>query len=335
MKQWNLIRPVTSAALLARLGQEQGLVQADCLAATTLTDAVLADPGATVIAADELQIARNLIRHLGADKPLGLEAGLRYHLTAYGIWGYALLSSPTLRSAIDIGLRYLDLTSTFCRVHSELRGDELWLILDDQDIPSDLRRFMVERDSAAIMTIQRELFAQAVPVNAIGFRFPAPAYAERLQEIFGVAPRYDAQCNYAVFDSGLLDSPLPQANPATAAFCESQCQLLLSERLARSGVAAQVRGFLLKKPGNMPGMSEAARALGHSLRTLHRRLQAEGTSFRALTEEVRETLAEELLQSNYLSLEEVADRLGYAESSSFIHAFKRWKGYPPRVYSRN
>jgi len=64
-------------------------------------------------------------------------------------------------------------------------------------------------------------------------------------------------------------------------------------------------------------------------------LKEEGVSFRALTEEVREALAEEFLQSSHLSLEEIADRLGYAEASSFIHAFKRWKGHPPRAYSRN
>lgn len=335
MNAWNLMRPVTSAALLARLGQEQGLTTANCLAATALTEAQLADPGATVIAADELQIARNLLSNLGSDRPLGLEAGLRYHLTAYGIWGYALLSSPTLRSAIAIGLRYLDLTYAFCRIRSEIRGDEHWLILDDSDIPADLRRFMVERDSAAIMTIQRELFAQAIPVKAVGYRFSAPAYPERLQEIFGVEARYNADCHYAVLDSRLLDLPLPQANPATAAFCESQCQTLLSQRLARSGLAAQVRDWLLKKPGHLPDMAATADALGQSLRTLHRRLQDEGTSFRALTEEVREALAEEFLQNSHLSLAEIADRLGYAEASSFIHAFKRWKGHPPRAYGRH
>lgn len=330
MPAWNLLRPITSAALLARLGQEQGLSAANCLAETALSEQVLTDPSATVIAQDELQIAHNLMRHLGSDMAWGLEAGLRYHLTAYGIWGYALLSSPTLRSAIDIGLRYLDLTYAFCHIRSEIRGDECWLILDDRAIPEDLRRFMVERDSAAIMTIQRELFAQAIPVKAVGYRFPAPPYAARLPEIFGVSARYNAECHYAVLDSRLLDLPLPQANPATAAFCESQCQQLLSQRQMRSGLAAQVRDCLLKRPGQLPDMATTARALGHSLRTLHRRLQAEGTSFRALTEEVRETLAEELLQNSHLNLDEIADRLGYAEASSFIHAFKRWKGHSPR-----
>ena len=335
MNNWNFRRPITSAALLARLGQEQGLTPAACLAGTVLTEAMLADPGATVIAADELQIARNLISNLGAEQPLGLEAGLRYHLTAYGIWGYTLLSSPTLRSAIDIGLRYLDLTYAFCRIRSEIHGDEHWLILDDSDIPVDMRRFMVERDSAAIMTIQRELFAQAIPVKAVGYRFPEPAYSARLHDIFGVAAQYNADCHYAVLDNRLLDLPLPQANPATAAFCESQCQALLSQRQARSGLAAQVRDYLLKKPGHMPDMAATAQALGHSLRTLHRRLNDESTSFRALTEEVREALAEEFLQNSHLSLTEIADRLGYAEASSFIHAFKRWKGHAPRAYGKN
>lgn len=334
MSSWNLRRPVTSAALIARLGQEQGLTLDACLAGTGLTEATLTAPDATVLALDELQIARNLIRQLGDDTPLGLEAGLRYHLTAYGIWGYALLSSPTLRSAIDIGLRYLDLTYAFCRIRGEARGDELWLILDDHDIPDDLRRFMVERDGAAIMTIQRELFAQAIPIKAVGYRFPPPAYPERLREIFGVEAHYNAECNYAVLDSSLLDLPLPQANPVTAAFCESQCQALLSQRQTRSGLAARVRDSLLKRPGHMPDMETTARELGLSLRTLHRRLQDEGTSFRVLLEEVRETLAEEFLQANHLSLEEIADRLGYAEASSFIHAFKRWKGYPPRAHGK-
>lgn len=335
MHAWNHRRPVTSAALLARLGLERSMNAAECLAGTSLTETLLTDPGATVMASDELQIARNLIRHLGSDQPLGLDAGLRYHLTSYGIWGYALLSSPTLRSAIDIGLRYLDLTYAFCHIRSEIRGNELWLILDDRDTPDDLRRFMVERDSAAIMTIQRELFAHAIPVKAVGYAFPAPSYPERLQEIFGVPACYNADCHYAVLDSRLLDLPLPQANPATAAFCEAQCQSLLSQRHARSGLAVQVRNHLLKKPGQLPDMASTARALGHSLRTLHRRLQAEGTSFRALTEEVREALAEELLQNSHLRLEEIADRLGYAEAASFTHAFKRWKGHAPRAYGRH
>ena len=45
-------------------------------------------------------------------------------------------------------------------------------------------------------------------------------------------------------------------------------------------------------------------------------------------------LAEELLATGGLSLEEIAERLGYGEVSNFIHAFKRWKGVAPRQFQR-
>jgi AraC-like DNA-binding protein len=78
-------------------------------------------------------------------------------------------------------------------------------------------------------------------------------------------------------------------------------------------------------------MAAVADALGMASRTLHRHLAAEGTNFRLLVEEVRGALAEEML-SHRMSVAEVAERLGYAESASFSHAFKRWKGTAPGIY---
>lgn len=76
-------------------------------------------------------------------------------------------------------------------------------------------------------------------------------------------------------------------------------------------------------------MTEVAAALHLDPRTLHRRLAAEDTSFRALRNEVNETLATELLTIVGLSVEQVARRLGYADATSFHHAYKRWTGHAP------
>lgn len=80
---------------------------------------------------------------------LGLLAGTRYHLTTHGIWGFALISSPNLRSAIGFGLRYLDLTFAFSRITLEEGPAEAVMVLDDSGIPSDLRRFLIEREGAS------------------------------------------------------------------------------------------------------------------------------------------------------------------------------------------
>jgi AraC-like DNA-binding protein len=70
-----------------------------------------------------------------------------------------------------------------------------------------------------------------------------------------------------------------------------------------------------------------------SERTLRRRLAEEGTSLRALVDEVRATLAAEFLRSGSLTVAEIAHRLGYVEQSSFSQAFKRWHGVSPRAYA--
>lgn len=75
-------------------------------------------------------------------------------------------------------------------------------------------------------------------------------------------------------------------------------------------------------------MVDIASELGVDERTLRRRLTAEGTSYRALLDEVRATLAGELLGSG-LTVEETARRLGYSETSAFTHAHTRWHGGPP------
>jgi AraC-like DNA-binding protein len=81
-------------------------------------------------------------------------------------------------------------------------------------------------------------------------------------------------------------------------------------------------------------MDSVARELGLSTRTLRRRLAEQGTSYQELLDEVRASLSTELLTRAGLGVEDTALRLGYAEASSFIHAFRRWHGTTPAAYVR-
>ncbi len=94
-------------------------------------------------------------------------------------------------------------------------------------------------------------------------------------------------------------------------------------------MARRVRDRLLAADGLRVGMDVVAADLAMDVRTLRRRLADEGTGYRALVDEVRLTLAEELLATRALSVEQVARRLGYGDASSFVRAFTRWTGVPP------
>jgi len=337
MRSGNLRRGISSVHLLVGLAAEHGLGAAACLRGSGIRAERLEDPFAEVEAAQELIVVRNIVRHLGRVPGIGLEAGRRYRLTAYGIWGYALLSSRTLRSASEFGIRYLDLTFAFTRFRAEReRGsDALRVVLDDTDIPPECRQFLLERDAAAAVVIQRDLFQRPVPLRRVSFRFPRPAYADRFAAIFP-GPVFFAEPEHCVLiDAEWADQPLPQADERTARLCEAQCSELLSRRRARPRVAERVRQHLLRlgAPGGR-SMEAVAAALAMAPRTLHRHLAAEDTTFRRLLGEVREDVAEEML-AYQMTVDEVAERLGYAETSSFAHAFKRWKGISPGAYRRH
>jgi AraC-like DNA-binding protein len=330
MVQWDIPRPPTSLSVLVGLGVELGVTATACLAGTGLTEAALGEAGTEVTARQEQAAVGNLLAASDGQDHLGLEAGSRFHLTSFGFWGFALVSSPTLGGALDVALQFLDLTYAWS--HFDLRrvGDEAQLVLSAPDVPEPLRRFAIERDLAVTATLQRELFnARMLPWRLV-LAFP-PADPERYEQVLGIRPEFAGTETFLAMDAAMLDLPMPQADAHTQALVQEQCRELLERSNARTGVAGRVRDLLLARPGDPPTAEHVARELLMSSRSLRERLAAEGTSYRELLDEVRERLAEEMLAVG-LTVAQTAERLGYLEVSSFSHAFRRWKGMGPRAY---
>ena len=128
MTHWSLPRPAASTLLMVRVADEYGMSAARCLVGTGLVPAQLVDPATEIGGRQELAVLRNILRTLGPAVPFALVAGQRYHLTIHGMWGFAVLSSPNARSAIEVGLRYFDLSYSFNRIGFEVAGREArWL----------------------------------------------------------------------------------------------------------------------------------------------------------------------------------------------------------------
>lgn len=327
-------RTTVSAQLLTQLASEHGVDASVCLERTGITPAMLIEPKTEITADQELELVRNLVRALGHVPGIALDAGRRYHLSAHGVWGFAAASSLTFRSAVKFNTHYQDLAQVFVRFGLERRDAHYAVTMDDSRIPEDLRPFLLERDFAAWITAMQEMRPGGLPLSGVEFRAPRPAYADRFKLFCGVEPRFDAAENLAWLDATALDIPLAQGDSSLARLCEEQCRQLLARRRLRGGFAGQVREVLLRKAGEHLDVGTVAGALCVAPRTLRRKLEAEGTSFRGVIDEVREALAEEMLTTANMKLEEVAERLGYSEPSSFIHAFTRWKGLSPTAFRK-
>lgn len=331
---WAVPRGTEGVRIMVQGGIAHGMTAAECLAGSGLTEADLDDENAEIWAHQEFDVIRNLIARLGDRPGVGIEVGVHSTLGRAGLLGFLILASPTLRQGLELILPYLALSPTHLRFSVETDDEYGYLVADDSELPTDVRSFIVERDLAGFVAATQGANLALTPTWA-----DTTLDAERaakLAELWRLPAsdvRSDRRTNRIAATHDVLEMPSPLADANTARKIEQQCRELLERRLSRVGVAGQVRSRLLHNPGELPSMPTIADELHIDQRTLRRRLAAEGTSYRALLDEVRRHLAVELLQQD-LSVDEISRHLGYAETANFTHAFKRWEGTAPSYFRR-
>jgi AraC-like DNA-binding protein len=327
---WDVAQSSATARHVLETARQRGLDAATCLSGTGLTHEDLVAPAAEVYADQELTMIRNLIGRLGDQPGLGMETGARYQLADIGILGFALMASPTFGDAIDVACRYAALTASYlCLVGPEVSHTEAVVAFDDAQVPRDVRRFLLERDFAVMLrTLPLLLGAGHAPITVrVEFAdLPLPTNLVEIDNLTVIVE--ETSRNVLAIPADVVNQPMPAADPQTAAICIRQCEELLNRRRTRRGISAVIRTRLIQDSTEIPAMATVAKELCITERTLHRRLAAKGTSYRALLDEVRATLAAELLNSG-LTVEETAHRLGYSETAAFTRAHTRWNGCPP------
>lgn len=264
---------------------------------------------------------------------LGLLVGERFVLSTHGIVGYAASSAATVRDALDVLARFTGLRTTLVTVSYAVAGRAVHVRFDGASaLGAAVRAPVLEAVLLGIKNILDAITLGSCPVADVAFSFDAPDYAAFASELFACEVRYGQRWAGFSFAAAALDRPLPRSDRGAFEEAARICQRELDKLAASSSTAAQVRRLLLEKQSGFPSLQATARLLHLTPRTLHRRLVAEGTSFRGLVEEVRHTLAVEHLKSGRFRIEEIAFLLGYSDLSNFRRAFKRWESVPPSEY---
>lgn len=330
LASFDIARSVAASRHIVATAVRHGMDEAHCLSGSGLSVADLGDPTTAVRAEQELTIIRNVISRLGDRPGLGKEAGSLSTLADTGILGYAMMASPTFGDAIRVACRYIGLTPSYFTVTGPQVSDtEVILEFDTTAVPADVRYFMLERDLAMLMRLLPTLLGPVDGPMTMRVQLTDAALPLEVVEADGLDLAVESSNrNALILSAELIERPMPVADAQTAAMCIRQCEDLLNRRLVRQGLSASVRTRIIQDSNTIPSMAEIAAELCITERTLHRKLLAEGTSFRALLDEVRSTLAAEMLDSG-LTVEETARRLGYSETAAFTRAHIRWTGSPP------
>ncbi|MFT3923331.1 MAG: AraC family transcriptional regulator [Myxococcales bacterium] len=322
--------PASHAMDLAKVVKLLGISEDRLFDGMGLSRPALQQPDARIsLAVGERLVARAI--ELTGQPGLGIMLGFRMRVPAHGYLGFAAMTAPTVRHAIDLAVRYAPTRTTALAFRLEERESDAAFYIEER---CDL--------GAARLTV---LFALAVGMWRMGesltgkqlvgtaeFAFPEPSFAP---QVVGspVTAQYGKPANCLRFQRSYLDLRLVLAEPTASQLAQEQCEREL-EALDRAGLEARVREVLPRAGGGVRSADEVATALGISSRTLHRKLKAEGVTFSEIADTWQHRQACVLLRDDKLSIDQVAERVGYSDVSNFNRAFRRWTGLTPAAFRK-
>ena len=256
------------------------------------------------------------------------------------MFGFAAMASGTLRELISVGLRFFSLTTLHVSIQLSEGPADCEIAIDASHLPDDVRRFFIERDIAAIVATVPWFVHPVLARHADEIRVELAADEEYLRPLLDTVA-----IRHVEFDrephrrsrshAGCSTNRCPRPMPHTLAVCVAQCEQILERRQRRYGLSAQVRSRTPVLAGGDAGPRRRRRVAAHaSANRCAGGWPRRAPAFARLTNDVRATLATELLSQVGLTVEQVARRLGYAETAAFNHAFSRWFGIAPNEYRR-
>ncbi len=318
---------------MVNFAARRGVDVETCLLGTGISESQLHDPEVLIARDQEMRLIENLLLAMPDVPALGFELGLQYNIATFGSWGFAMRVSRNLREAVHSALCYLPLSTAYCGGKAIIEQDEFIIDMDPSSIPQHLRQFLLERDTATTVNLLRELGLAGVRIQRLEYQGPAPDYAAHIERLCGLMPHYGSTRNAIVLRRQDAEIALPTYDAHLVRLLEDQCRAQLDRRQV-GGVTGQVRQLLLGRLGLMASLEDVARETAMAPRSLRRRLEDEGTSFRSVVETERQQLAAKLLEGTDMKLDELALHLGYGDTASFTRAFRRWFDCAPGEFRK-
>jgi AraC-like DNA-binding protein len=308
--------------LVARWGVSAG----EMLEGLGLTRESLMDPASRIpLETANILIARAL--SLTGEPGLAISMALQMRLSSHGYLGFAAMTASTIREAIDLAIRFVPTRTTALGFRLHVEGETASLVLEERVPLGAGREFILVTLMLGIAQIGRAVTGNEIPGEA-HFAFEEPTYFRRFTHFAPGRARFGQPSNRLIFATSVLDLPLDMADPVATQLAREQCERELLALGRDDRTVARVRE-LMPLPEGFRALEEIAQSMHVSPRTLKRRLADQGTSYSELLDELRQERALLLLRDESLSIEQIAERLGYSDAANFTRAFRRWTGKTP------
>lgn len=261
------------------------------------------------------------------DPAFGCVVARAIDAAAFGLLGFVLASSPTLRDAILRLSRYSRLLCDELHIAVVDDGPEVAIVYAMAEEPQVPALFEMAF-THLISTARKGTRGAFVPLRVVFRHHAAP---RSLPRAMGCPVVFGGTSDSVHCDKATLDLPLRGSNPTLLGILEDHTEHVLAGLPQPDDLLANTRlAIRADLPEGEPSLAAVARRLGLGGRTLQRRLRDKQCTFRGLVDDVRRECALAQLADGDVSVAEVAFSLGFSDASAFHHAFRRWTGSSPR-----
>lgn len=266
-------------------------------------------------------------------KPLqgiGFQFGERLNLAAAGTPGQLFMAAPTLEKALRLFLEYYPLLSYSMDIDSHFRGNHSRLEfghLYPSSASLHVQWFLTETIIYSILTCARLMTGEQLSLSHLAVSYPEPPHSQLYAQYFGCPVTFDSETTVVKMD--FLHKKVITANEPVMQLKEWECQRAIRNLRKRLCIREQIIAILKKMQPDIPSQDAVAEHLNVSQSSLYRKLKIANTSYQKIVDEFRCTQALDYLNNSELSVSQIAENLGFSDSSNFRRAFKKWTGTTP------
>ena len=312
--------------------REFGVEAREVLRDAALPPDLLDDPDHTLTYPEYERLMR-VSESLTGCEYIGLLVGQRAGLAEMGVAGDIARCGATAGESLRNLLDHFNLQSSATTLSILNSGDFLRLVFAIAETGMTDTRQLQLGGVAISFNILRELFGPGWRPRLVSFATRAPSNLRPFQRFFRVAPRFESDESSITFEQHWLERALPPVSEEFRSRVASMVRLRRAEIL--QDFPATVRRMLRKQLVVGPcSMDDIAAMLGMHRRTLDRRLQRHGVTYRELIDAVKRDVARQLLADTRLQVQQIAESLHFSNAANFATAFRRWTGATPSEYRR-